>query len=135
MNLHNEAFLTRKLNPTPYTQDKILNSQNPNRNPYVYPVTDWYDMLFKDVTNNRHLNFSASGGGKIARYYAAASVIRDNGVLNVDKRNNFRVPLYRENEWSGCHLLNCKLHGSMVYRNRITGGGNKPVYAAYMETC
>jgi TonB-linked SusC/RagA family outer membrane protein len=89
MNLHNEAFLTRKLNPTPYTQDKIANSTNPNRNPYVYPVTDWYDILFKNVTNNRHLNFSASGGGKIARYYAAASVIRDNGVLNVDKRNNF----------------------------------------------
>jgi TonB-linked SusC/RagA family outer membrane protein len=89
MNLHNEAFLTRKLNPTPYTQDKIFNSADPNRNPYVYPVTDWYDILFKDVTNNRRLNFSASGGGKIARYYTAASIIRDNGILNVDKRNNF----------------------------------------------
>jgi TonB-linked SusC/RagA family outer membrane protein len=89
MNLHNEAFLTRKLNPTPYTQNKIVNTTDPNRNPYVYPMTDWYGAMFKDFSSNRHLNFSASGGGKIARYYAAASVISDNGVLNVDKRNNF----------------------------------------------
>jgi TonB-linked SusC/RagA family outer membrane protein len=89
MNLHNEAFLTRRLNPTPYTQDKIINSMDSNRNPYVYPVTDWYKTLFKDFSNNRHLNFSAAGGGKITKYYVAASVIRDNGVLNVDKRNNF----------------------------------------------
>jgi TonB-linked SusC/RagA family outer membrane protein len=89
MRLHNEAVLTRKLNPAPYSQNDIMNRTDPNRNPYVYPVNDWHDLLFKDFANNMHLNFSVSGGGKVARYYVAGSLIKDNGVLKTDKLNNF----------------------------------------------
>ena len=90
MNLHNEAVRTRNaLGIIPYSPTKISNTLDPNRNPYVYPVTDWYNMLFKDFANNRHLNFSGQGGGTVARYYIAGSYINDNGTLQVDKRNNF----------------------------------------------
>ncbi|MDR1096611.1 MAG: TonB-dependent receptor [Tannerella sp.] len=89
MQLHNEAIRTRDpLGRLMYSEHKIQNTIS-GVNPYVYPANDWYDMLFKDYSNNHRLNLSASGGGKIARYYLAASVINDNGVLNVDKRNNF----------------------------------------------
>jgi TonB-linked SusC/RagA family outer membrane protein len=89
MNLHNEAVKTRDpLSPSMYSESKIQNTIA-GGNPYVYPTTDWYDMLFKDYTNNHRLNFNASGGGSVAQYYLAGSVINDNGVLNVDKRNNF----------------------------------------------
>ena len=30
-----------------------------------------------------------SGGGRVARYYVAMTYNHDNGILNVDKRNNF----------------------------------------------
>jgi TonB-linked SusC/RagA family outer membrane protein len=35
------------------------------------------------------LNASVGGGGAIARYYIAGSLINDNGLLNVDQQNNF----------------------------------------------
>jgi TonB-linked SusC/RagA family outer membrane protein len=89
MKLHNEAVQTRNpLGRVPYSQNKIDNTLT-GGNPYVYPATDWYDMLFKDYTQNHRLNFSVSGGGGVARYYIAGSLINDSGLLNVDKKNNF----------------------------------------------
>jgi len=89
MKLHNEAVKTRDpLGATPYSPNKIANTIAGN-NPYVYPANDWYKMLFKDRTVNERLNFDISGGGKVARYYLAGSVIQDNGVLKVDQKSNF----------------------------------------------
>ncbi len=89
MKLHNEAVRTRDpLGVTPYSPNKIANTLA-GGNPYVYPANDWYKILFKDRALNQRLNFSASGGGKIARYYLAGSVSNDNGILNVPKMNNF----------------------------------------------
>jgi TonB-linked SusC/RagA family outer membrane protein len=47
------------------------------------------DMLIKDVTSNQRANINVSGGGDVARYYVAASFSQENGILKVDKRNNF----------------------------------------------
>jgi len=89
MRLHNEAVLTRDpLGMTYYSQNKIDNTIN-GGNPYVYPANDWYKILFKDQTLNQRLNFNVSGGGKIARYYLAGSISNDNGLLKIDKTNNF----------------------------------------------
>ncbi|MDR1221860.1 MAG: TonB-dependent receptor [Tannerella sp.] len=90
MYLANEAVSTRNsLDPVPYLQSQIDNTMNPNRNQYVYPAVDWMNMLTKDVTANQRINLNISGGGTVARYYVAGSVSQDNGILNVDKRNNF----------------------------------------------
>lgn len=89
MRLHNEAVRTRDpLGVTPYSPNKIANTLA-GGNPYVYPANDWYKIMFKEQTVNQRLNFNVSGGGKIARYYLAGSVSNDNGMLNVDKMNNF----------------------------------------------
>src|SRR5690606_28382864 len=89
MRLNNEAVRTRNpLAPTPYFQSKIDNTIA-GTDPYVYPATDWLDMLFKDYTMNQRFNLNASGGGSKARYYLAATLNRDNGMLKVDNRNNF----------------------------------------------
>ncbi|MDR1666799.1 MAG: TonB-dependent receptor [Bacteroidales bacterium] len=89
MKLHNEAVLTRNpLNPLPYSDEKI-DYTSEGRDPLYYPSNDWMSMLIKDYTVNRRANLSVSGGGTVARYYVAASFAQDNGVLKVDKRNNF----------------------------------------------
>jgi len=94
MNLFNEATRTRHpLNPLPYTQNKILNTQatidgTPGSNPYVYPAVDWLDMLFKDRTSTQRGNLSIQGGGGVARYYVAGSYGNDNGILRTDIKNN-----------------------------------------------
>lgn len=89
MKMHNEAVLTRNpLAPTPYS-NKDIAMREAGANPYVYPMTDWKKLLFKDMTTNQRLNLNLSGGGKVARYYIAGAFTQDNGMLNVDKRNNF----------------------------------------------
>ena len=89
MQLHNEAVTTRNLlGIQPYSQEKIDKTAE-GANPYVYPAVDWYKMLFKDQAVNQRLNFNVSGGGTVARYYVAATYTDDQGVLKVDKRNNF----------------------------------------------
>lgn len=89
MKLANEAVLTRNpLSPTPYSTKQIENTIA-GTNPYVYPAVDWNKMLTKDMAINQRANINISGGGKVARYYIAGSISQDNGILNVDKRNNF----------------------------------------------
>jgi TonB-linked SusC/RagA family outer membrane protein len=90
MQLANEAALTRNpLAPLAYSNGQIDNTMNPDRNQYVYPAVDWMDMLTKKTTMNQRANLNISGGGSIARYYIAGSFSQDNGILKVDKRNNF----------------------------------------------
>ncbi|MFA6702968.1 MAG: TonB-dependent receptor, partial [Dysgonamonadaceae bacterium] len=89
MKLHNEAVRTR--NPgtrLPYDEKKI-NYTERGIDPIRYPAIDWQDLLFDKNTFNQRYNLNISGGGKIARYYIAASYSLDNGILKVDKRQNF----------------------------------------------
>lgn len=89
MQLANEAVLTRnRIGTLPYQQNKIDNTIA-GLSPYVYPAHNWMDELIQDQTINQRLNFSASGGSKIARYYIAGTANQDNGNLKVDERNNF----------------------------------------------
>lgn len=89
MKLNNEAVLTRDpLGVQPYSQDKIDNTII-GRDPLRYPANDWKKMLLRNSTTNMRANLSVSGGGGVARYYVAASFAQDNGILKVDKRNNF----------------------------------------------
>ncbi|HLT92969.1 MAG TPA: SusC/RagA family TonB-linked outer membrane protein, partial [Membranihabitans sp.] len=90
MKLHNEAVRTRDpLGILPYSQLKIDQTANPNRNKYVYPANDWFDETIKNSTINNRLNFNISGGGSVARYYISASASKDNGILKVDNRNSY----------------------------------------------
>lgn len=89
MKLHNEAVRTRDpLGALPYLDSDIA-AREAGLNPYVYPIVDWKEMLFKDFTMNQRGNLNLSGGGKIARYYVALSYARDNGILSVDPVNSF----------------------------------------------
>jgi TonB-linked SusC/RagA family outer membrane protein len=89
MQLANEAVLTR--NPmgfAPYTDEKIDNTIN-GTDPLRYPAVDWMDMLIRDNATSSRYNIQLSGGGKAHRYYISGALNHDNGIMNVDKRNNF----------------------------------------------
>lgn len=89
MKMGNEAVKTRDpLGLNLYTEDKIESTIR-GLNPMAYPVTDWMDYLFKDMTMNYKTNLNISGGGKIAQYYIAGSFTQDNGIMKVDERNNY----------------------------------------------
>lgn len=89
MKLENEAVLTRNpLGVLPYSDEKIENTIA-GANPLMFPATDWHRELIKDHTMNQRANLNVSGGGKVARYFIAGSISKDNGILKVDKRNDF----------------------------------------------
>lgn len=89
MRLANESILTRDpLGVTLYPEGKIINTAESN-NPLIYPANDWRKLLFKDYATNQRVNLNVSGGGKVARYFVAGSFSKDNGILKVDKKNNF----------------------------------------------
>lgn len=89
MKLHNEAVRTRDpLAQLPYLESQIA-AREQGLNPYVYPMVDWKEMLFKDFTMNQRGNLNISGGGRVARYYVALSYARDNGILKTDQGNSF----------------------------------------------
>ncbi|MDR2040108.1 MAG: TonB-dependent receptor [Bacteroidales bacterium] len=89
MKMHNEAVLTRDPNGVRmYSAEKIAMTQR-GTYPDIYPATDWYKSMFRNVISNQRANMSVSGGGKVARYYVAANIAQDNGNLKVDDRNDF----------------------------------------------
>ncbi len=89
MKMGNEAVLTRDpLGVALYSDEKIANTAA-GLNPVVYPANDWREIMFKDYTLNQRLNLNVSGGGGVARYYISGSYNKDNGIMKVEKRNNF----------------------------------------------
>lgn len=89
MKLSNEAILTRDpLGMTDYTDEQIDNTVLGSSS-IQYPINDWQKLCFKDNTMNQRTNINMTGGGTVARYYVSGTFSQDNGVLNVDKRNNF----------------------------------------------
>ncbi|RBL88562.1 SusC/RagA family TonB-linked outer membrane protein [Chitinophaga flava] len=89
MEQNNEAVLTRNpLAPVIYSQSQIDNTKA-GTNKDVYPTTNWKEMLFKKQTVNKRANFNLGGGGQIATYFVSGGYTKDNGILNVDGRNNF----------------------------------------------
>ena len=89
MTLHNEAILTRDPGAAAlYSDEKIANTSKDNPT-FQYPYTDWRNTLLKTMANNDRVNLNISGGGSVARYYVAASLKRDTGILNVADNSTY----------------------------------------------
>lgn len=89
MKLNNEAILTRNpIAPLLYSDEKIDNTI-PGSGSYIFPSVDWRKELFKDYTVNKKISLNVNGGGDVANYHVGGTYSRDNGLLKVDKRNNF----------------------------------------------
>lgn len=90
MKMANEAVLTRDpIGRLPYLEDKINRTGTPGASPYIYPANDWKKILTKDFVNNQKYHLNVSGGGGVAKYFISGSLAQDNGLLKVDKINNF----------------------------------------------
>ena len=142
MQLFNEGAVTRDpLSTLPFSLSKIENTRL-GLNPVLYPALDWREMLLKNSTVNQRVNANVSGGGKIARYYIAATFNNDNGLLKVDKRNNFNnnIDLKRYVLRSNVNINITKtteaiirLHAAFDDYNGPINGGSK-VYEQIMNT-
>ena len=83
MQLYNEALLGRTPSAMPaYSQEQIEYTAS-GINPYVFPNVDWYDTMFKDMTQSQRANINVSGGGSRVTYYMSLQANHDSGMLNV----------------------------------------------------
>jgi TonB-linked SusC/RagA family outer membrane protein len=133
MQLANEAVLTRNpMGGDVYSQEKIDNTIS-GRDPLRYPANDWMDMLIRDNTTSQRYNMSISGGGAVARYYVAAALNHDNGIIKVDDRQNFNNNINNnsysvrsniELRLSKTTNLNVRLSGSFDDYSGPLAGGN-----------
>ncbi|TKG96689.1 SusC/RagA family TonB-linked outer membrane protein [Puteibacter caeruleilacunae] len=89
MKLYNQAQFNDNPLLAPYYSAQRIENTKLKLNEYAFPNVNWYDQLFKDYTINKRYNLNVSGGGKIVNYYLAATYNKDNGILRVDKRNDF----------------------------------------------
>lgn len=138
MKMANEAALTRDPTgariPAMYSDEKIANTGQPGSNPYLFPANNWREIMFKDNTLNQRANLNISGGGGVARYFVSGSLNKDNGILNVDKRNNFNTNIdlksytLRSNvdiDVTKTTMLTVRLSGNFDdYTGPITGGAD-----------
>jgi TonB-linked SusC/RagA family outer membrane protein len=132
MRLHNEAVRNRdKMIPLPYTSEKILNTEK-GIDPVRYPAVDWQGLLFNDYTINHRYNLNVSGGGNIVRYYVAANYARDNGIINMDKRNDFNsnIAIHKYGLRANVNIdvtktteMIVRLHGAFDYYSGPLDGG------------
>ena len=89
MRLHNEAIKTRDDSAIALYDDYKIRNTDPNNPSWKYPYTNWHDVMLKKFAVNDRANINVSGGGDVARYYTAASVKHDTGILNVIGGNNY----------------------------------------------
>ncbi|WP_279209406.1 SusC/RagA family TonB-linked outer membrane protein [Bacteroides nordii] len=142
MKLHNEAILTRDpLHALLYSEDKIDNTV-PGHPTAIYPVTDWRKELLKNYTMNQRVNLNISGGGSVVNYYVAGSFSQDNGILKVDKANNFNNNIKIRN-YSLRSNVNIKLTKTTKLMVRMNGSfedyngplnGGSDLYGKIMQT-
>jgi TonB-linked SusC/RagA family outer membrane protein len=89
MRLYNEARVSRDPLLGAFYNEQKIQSTIRKDNPMIYPNINWYDELFNNQTINTKANVNVSGGGTVATYYVAGGYENENGLLKVDKRNNF----------------------------------------------
>ncbi|MEX2592539.1 MAG: TonB-dependent receptor [Anditalea sp.] len=140
MRLQNEANRTRGDFAT-FTEEQIAGTiRGGNQN--IYPATDWYKQLFREYANTTRVNLNVRGGGKKVRYYVAGSFNKDNGLLKVEKTNNFtngidlKRYLVRSNVNIDLHEnteMIVRLHSTIDdYRGPLQGGD--AIYNAAVRT-
>jgi TonB-linked SusC/RagA family outer membrane protein len=140
MRLQNESNRTRGDFAT-FTEEQIAGTLR-GGNPNIYPATDWYNTLFREYANTSRVNLNVRGGGERVRYYVAGSFTQDNGLLKVEKTNNFtngidlKKILLRSNINIDLHKnteMIVRLHSTLDnYRGPLQGGD--AIYNAAVRT-
>ncbi|MDR2423633.1 MAG: TonB-dependent receptor [Prevotellaceae bacterium] len=89
MRLYNQAQISRNPDRGPYYSEQKIQATARGDDPLIYPNIDWYDILFNKQTVNTKANINLSGGGQVATYYVAGGYENENGLLKVDRKNDF----------------------------------------------
>lgn len=124
--LYNEAQINDGVNPqnVKYSAEAIEHYRLGD-DPWLYPNTDWWDMMIRDVSPQQRYNLNISGGTKMTKYYISAGYLDQVGIWkdmkagfdNTDwsKRYNFRSNL--DIDVTDALTVSVNLGGTIKYVN------------------
>lgn len=84
MNIANEARRNSNPDLPAYYSDEAIQATQDQTDPDLYPNIDWFDELLNKTGNNRRVNFNASGGSELARYYLSLGYYDELGMFKTD---------------------------------------------------
>lgn len=141
MNLKNEALRASGQLPL-YSPSYIDSTLNPLANHYVYPNVDWMRELFKSVSHNRRLNFSAQGGRQNLNFYSSlsyyeeSSLLKTDGLQNYDADTKYRRYNFVSNvnmRWTNTTQFFIGINGFISFLNE-PGSGATSAFSRAMQT-
>lgn len=93
MRMYNEAEHNQGTGAKLFTADQIRGTEL-GLDPYIYPNVDWYNEIFKNITNNQKANFNIRGGSSRITYFMNINVNHETGML---KDNASKYYSYKNN--------------------------------------
>jgi TonB-linked SusC/RagA family outer membrane protein len=78
MTMLNEIDMYRNRTPR-YSEQEIANYRDPNRDPWLYANTDWFDAVIKDRSLQSRGNVALRGGAERVRYYLSLGGMTEDG--------------------------------------------------------
>lgn len=98
MNLYNEALLSRNPSSEPRYSSELIENTAAGLYPHIYPNVDWYDLMFKNMSQSQRANINIQGGGSRVTYYMSLQANHDSGMLDIPQNysmnNNYNRWMY-----------------------------------------
>lgn len=83
-NLRNQAAVNDGLGEYRYFSQEALEGFKAGGSD-LYPNTNWYDMLFRDFSNQQRIALDATGGNENVKFYSNFNVARQGSFWNTDQ--------------------------------------------------
>lgn len=85
MEMFNKAQYWRNPLENPLYSEETIERTRSGINPYLYPDTDWQDVLFKKMAMRQRGNINVTGGGSKVRYYMSLNMQHETGHYKTKK--------------------------------------------------
>lgn len=85
----NQGILNDQNYGAGYTSEEDLAHFKSGEFPYLYPNTDWQDVLFKDYATSINSTFSIRGGNEFVKYYGSAGYVHEGDVVKTEQYHNY----------------------------------------------
>jgi TonB-linked SusC/RagA family outer membrane protein len=113
MRLSNQALANDGASPV--YPDYLISAFENGTDPYVYPNTDWFDVVFKNRLIHEH-NISIQGGTAQSSSYLSFNYLNHNGMISTTSSNRYGIRANIESnvkEW-------LRISGKFNYSRRVS---------------
>lgn len=113
--LANDGFL-------PYYSQEAIGKYKSGVDPYLYPNTNWYNLLVRKYAPLTRYNVNASGGTNRVKYFMNAGYTRQGGMFNVEPKSKLGYdPQYKMDRYNFRTNLDIKVNSWIKSSVNLSG--------------